>query len=105
MVLVLNAVPMKIHFLGCERRRQPGAPGCSWVEKLFMKAKASIMVPSSVNCSFDSSPAWAEFFKSLLREDVSQVRKFYQFWVLIIDLLASMIIIFFKKKFSGRSSV
>jgi hypothetical protein len=46
MVLVLNAVPMKIHFLGCERHRQPGAPGCPYGEKLFMKAQASIMVPS-----------------------------------------------------------
>ncbi len=79
MVLVLNAVPMKIHFLGCDRRRQPGAPGCPYGEKLFMKAKASIMVPSSVKCSSDSSPAWTELFKSLLREDVSQVGNFINF--------------------------
>jgi hypothetical protein len=70
---------MKIDFLGCDRAASRGRRVVLGAKKFFMKAKASIMVPSGVKGSSDSSPAWAEFFKSLLREDVSQVGNFTNF--------------------------
>jgi hypothetical protein len=70
---------MQIHFLGCNRRRQPGTPGCPWGEKLFMKNSAQAGLLSDEQFTLDGTMIEALAFKSLLREDVSQVRDFINF--------------------------
>jgi hypothetical protein len=70
---------MKIDFPGCNRRRQPGAPGCPGGEKLFMKNSAQAGLLPDEQFTLDGTMIEALAFKSLLREDVSQVGDFINY--------------------------